>query len=138
MTRSFIFNPDHLEKLRKTYPRLFKEADMPWGFDHGFGWDSIIESLCGRIDAIMQEVPEASITIKQIKQKLGGLRFYYALQGVDEMRTQAICSAAKLARAESELTCERCGSPGYLRHTNSGMLTLCHSCNDAMEQDHAT
>lgn len=138
MTRSLIVNVDHLDKLRKIYPRLFMEDDMPWSFDHGPGWDSIIEGLCGRIDAIMQEVPQGSITIKQIKQKLGGLRFYYSLQDVDEMRSQAICSAVKLAGAESELTCEQCGSPSYVRHTSQGMMTLCRSCSDAMEQDHAT
>lgn len=123
-----IDNAGHLDYLRRAYPRLFREAGMPWGFDHGDGWNQIIESLCDQIDSILREVPDASIAIRQVKEKMGTLRFYYRLQGVDAEREQAIQDAVIAVYAASEQTCERCGNPGVLQETGRCLKTLCAAC----------
>ena len=64
-------------------------------------------------------------TLKQIKEKFGGLRIYYSVGGavVDEA-IEAISAALELAEARAMHTCEICGEPGMLRR-GGYMQTLC-------------
>jgi hypothetical protein len=58
------------------------------------------------------------VTLDQVKEKFGGLRFYYT--GGDEH----IRGLVSMAESMSEVTCEVCGSPGK-RDGNGWISTRC-------------
>jgi len=101
----------------------------------GAGWWPIIESLCSIIqnhidnveatrkwciDNGRDDIPESvpPVIIGQIKEKFGGLRFYY--DGGDEF----IRGAVRMAEYEASRTCEVCGTPGK-RRDGGWVRTLC-------------
>lgn len=65
------------------------------------------------------------VVIKQVKQKLGGLRVY--VEGGNE-HTQTMIDFAEVL---SFRTCERCGRPGVSRDQKRWRTTLCDVCADA-------
>lgn len=93
------------------------------GFAVGEGWWPILESLCANIQSWIdwknkqsEVVPQ--VTVEQIKEKFGGLRFYY--EGGDEH----ISGMVRMAEAWADHSCEECGAPG----TSGGrgwIKTLC-------------
>ena len=97
------------------------DPKMPYdlfGVECGPGWRKIIEPL-------MAYCAEHDISILQIKEKFGGLRFYYgayesAQRGVIDTLEDMLAAAER----EAEQTCETCGKPGVLR-TDGWMQTLC-------------
>ena len=68
----------------------------------GEGWYPIIQPLIDLAES-------KNLKILQIKEKFGGLRFYY--EGVDEEMSEAISKAAAIA----DVTCELCGKPATER-----------------------
>src|SRR5690554_7389993 len=118
-----------LDALPTTYPRVFSTGPLLlWGFEHGDGWCELIETLCARLNTILQEEPDALINVKQVKAKFGVLRFYYALNGANDEMAVSIRQAVNLAEAASKNICERCGYPGSVE-TNAGWLrALCDAC----------
>ena len=118
------------------------ETCMCWGFECGDGWFNILDQLMSNIQhhidwkekqrswAIrfnstappedMRPVPESilQVTLDQVKEKFGGLRFYYT--GGDEH----IRGLVSMAESMSEVTCEICGSPGK-RGGNGWISTRC-------------
>lgn len=120
-------------KMETKFPTLFGE--YYGGFAVGAGWWSIIESLCSVIQNHIDNVestrewskkndpefiPESvpPVTVAQIKEKFGGLRFYY--DGGDEY----IRGAVRMAEYMADQTCEECGAPG--KHRTGGWIrTLC-------------
>lgn len=127
---------DEFEKrMHQRFPQMFSE---PYGgFAIGEGWWLIIEELCGQIDSytkwnntrrnkLLQDNPHdltipdpvTQVVVHQIKEKFGGLRFYY--QGGD----QRIRGMVEMAEVWAYRTCETCGAPG--RQRSGGWLrTLC-------------
>lgn len=93
------------------------------------GWWLIIESLCiqiqrhidwaqGQHDRTGLGDPVEQVRVQQIKEKFGGLRFYYT--GGDEY----ISGMVRMAENWAAHSCEECGAPGKSR--NSGWIrTLC-------------
>lgn len=77
-----------------------------------------------RVDRIMQEgVQEPPkkvrhVEVHQIKEKFGGLRFYY--EGGDEQ----VYGMVRMAESWAAHTCETCGERGQLRH-GGWIRTLC-------------
>jgi hypothetical protein len=108
-----------LDKLLcEKYPKMMVnrnksmiETCMCWGFSCGDGWFNILDQLMGNIQHHIdwknknsEVVPQ--VTLDQVKEKFGGLRFYYT--GGDEH----IRGLVSMAESMSEVTCEVCGSPG--------------------------
>lgn len=77
------------------------------------GWHAIIDKLVKTVE--LDPVP---VTIEQIKEKFGGLRFYYS--GGSEHTHKAV----RLAEDECAKTCEFCGEPGTERNL-PWIRTLC-------------
>ena len=115
------------KQLVEKYPLIFKnrfgdmkETLMCFGFEHGDGWYQILDSLCGQIQHYTdwnnnnrnkgyeqyKEVPQ--VVAMQVKEKFGGLRFYY--EGGDER----IFGMVQMAESWAYHTCEECGAPGTL------------------------
>jgi hypothetical protein len=116
------------KKMEETYPKMF--ANPYGGFAVGKGWWPILEALCANIQSHIdwrnresETVPQ--VVVEQIKEKFGGLRFYY--QGGDEQ----VHGMVRMAEAWAANCCEECCAPGKSR--NGGWIrTLC----DKHEAEH--
>lgn len=84
-----------------------------FGVECDIGWKDIIEPL-------IKECQEKGITITQIKEKYGTLRFYVA-GCTDEMWDKI-----EAAELKSAVTCEICGAEGKLRSNGGWLKTLCN------------
>jgi len=121
--------------METLYPKMF--ANPYGGFAIGQGWWTLVNTLCHEIQThtdyynrrreLLLEtnphnatVPDAvpQVTVAQIKEKLGGLRFYY--DGGDEY----IRGLVTMAEAVADRTCEECGRPGKQRD-GGWIKTLC-------------
>lgn len=115
------------KKLVEKYPLLYRdryapmtETAMCWGFCCGDGWYDILNSLCSQIQHHIdwkQEQKEkynrgegcAQVVAVQVKEKFGGLRFYY--DGGDDV----IDGMVRMAESWASHTCETCGDKGKHR-----------------------
>jgi hypothetical protein len=116
------------KKMEMQFPKMFE--GKYGGFAVSKGWWPILEKLCSNIQHHIdwknretEVVPQ--VAVEQIKEKFGGLRFYY--QGGDEY----IHGMVTMAESWADLACEECGAIGKRR--NGGWIrTLC----DAHEAEH--
>jgi hypothetical protein len=107
--------------LTEKYPKIFSQ---PYGgIACGEGWWPIVESLCGQIqhhinwrNKFNPVVPQ--VTVAQIKEKFGGLRFYY--EGGDD----TIAGMVSMAESWASKTCEICGVPAT-RQTTGWIKNVC-------------
>lgn len=134
---------DNATRLAEKYPLMFTN---PWnGVDVPDGWYAIVDNLCAIIqnhidnatrqrewtirwnenaenDDDIRPVPELidQVSVIQIKEKFGTLRFYY------ENHNDFVNGLVSMATAMTAITCETCGNPGKLRSTNRRWIrTLC-------------
>ena len=99
------------------------ETCMCWGFSCGDGWFNILDQLMGNIQHHIdwknkKEEVVSQVTLDQVKEKFGTLRFYYT--GGDDY----ISGLVSMAESMSGITCEVCGSPGK-RGGSGWVRTLC-------------
>ncbi len=71
------------EKLVERYPIVFKDYGgdirrtcMGWGMSCGDGWFQLIDKLCEDITNLIGD-KDIKVIATQVKEKFGGLRFYY-------------------------------------------------------------
>jgi len=107
--------------MEETYSKMF--SNKYGGFAVGAGWWPIIEALCANIQSHIdwrnresETVPQ--VVVEQIKEKFGGLRFYY--QGGDEQ----VHGMVRMAEAWAANCCEECCAPG-IRRSGGWIRTLC-------------
>jgi hypothetical protein len=110
------------KRMEETYPKMF--AQPYGGFAVSTGWWPIIENLCANIQShidwrIKQGQDIAQVEVNQIKEKFGGLRFYYS-GGDDE-----ISGMVRMAEAWADVACEECGAAGK-RRSGGWIRTLCN------------
>jgi hypothetical protein len=94
---------------------------MSWGFCNGDGWFDILWRLCEELEPLVAEFEQATgcrFEVLQVKEKLGGLRFYV------NYKNDAIRQCIDIAIQESFHTCEVCGKLGQLRE-GGWIKTLC-------------
>jgi hypothetical protein len=130
-------SPELDKKLCEKYPKIFRDRHAPvtetcmsWGFECGDGWYQILDSLCGQIQSYVDWKnrsvesgyknfePVEQVVAVQVKEKFGGLRFYY--EGGDEH----ISGMVRMAESWASCTCEQCGKPGVMRR-GGWIRTLC-------------
>jgi hypothetical protein len=85
--------------------------------DVGPGWRDIVAPL-------IRKAAERGLKILQIKEKFGGLRFYYA--PFDEQFNELVA----VAEERCDQTCEWCGKPG----TKSGFGWIKTLCDEHLGQ----
>ena len=120
---------DELElQLVAKYPRIFRdyggdihETCMGWGMSCGDGWYDLIDRVCARITELD---PEGNCYASQIKEKIGGLRFYV------DGATKEIYDAIEDLADESYSICELCGQPGRERTANFWVTVRCDECHE--------
>lgn len=108
-------------RMLERFPKMF--AEPYGGFCVDEGWWPILEALCSQIQHHIdwknkQSEVVASVTVNQIKEKFGGLRFYYS--GGDD----AIDGMVRMAESWAAHSCETCGAPGKSRD-GGWIKTLC-------------
>jgi hypothetical protein len=115
------------KRMLEKFPAMF--AKPYGGFAVSQGWWPIIESLCANIQHHIDWKNEQKekyqrglgceqVVVAQIKEKFGGLRFYY--DGGDD----TISGMVRMAEAWADRSCETCGAPG-LRRGGGWVRTLC-------------
>lgn len=120
------------QQLVSKYPNLFKQYGgdpkdtcMAFGFECGDGWYHLIDTLCGSIQGEVNWINRLfadfnySCTAVQVKEKYGGLRFYYEFTYAsdlsdDQMKVligsmDRISGMTSFAERISQTTCENCG-----------------------------
>jgi hypothetical protein len=109
------------KRMEEEYPAMFVGAYG--GFAVGKGWWPIIERLGRNIQSHIdwanrndQVVPQ--VVVAQIKEKFGGLRFYY--DGGDEY----VRGLVQMAEEWASRSCETCGERGVQR-SGGWIRTLC-------------
>jgi hypothetical protein len=126
------------ELLCERYPKMMvnrnkdmKETCMCWGFECGDGWFNILDQLMSNIQHHIdwknkKEEIIPQVTLDQVKEKFGTLRFYYS--GGDDI----IDGMVRMAESMSGCTCEECGNIGKSR--GGGWIhTYCESCETKRE-----
>ena len=100
----------------------------------GPGWYDLIASVDLYIRSICPDYQ-----IDQIKEKFGGLRYYYSLpEGVSDSTREGVNSFVAVAEVLSFCTCESCGDEGKLQARPSGWwVTRCDKCMKAEVEAHA-
>lgn len=124
------------KRMEEQFPKMF--AGKYGGFAIGAGWWPIIESLCANIQSHIdwqnknhEKHPVVEqVVVEQIKEKFGGLRFYY--QGGDEK----IQGMVRMAESWASTICEECGLPGKSRNTG-WIKTLCNKHYEEREERYA-
>jgi hypothetical protein len=119
--QEFIDYEKFAQRMEKSYPKMY--AGKYGGFAVGKGWWPIIERLSSNIQQHIEwknreteVVPQ--VVVEQIKEKFGGLRFYY--QGGDDN----VAGMVRMAEAWADIACEDCGGIGK-RRGGGWVRTLC-------------
>ena len=128
--QEFIDYETFAKHMEEKYPKMFQ--GKYGGFAVGKGWYPIIEKLCANIQQHIEwqnknhenhpVVPQ--VVVEQIKEKFGGLRFYY--QGGDDN----VHGMVRMAESWADIACEECGGIGK-RRGGGWVRTLC----DVHEQE---
>lgn len=140
-----------LQEMVGKYPRLFHGSTPRAHSDIQPGWKALVDGLCYRINGMLTEEKARLFAVKQIKEKLGTLRFYFSFDrdveqpfaeqhpaGTIEMGSDVdvdrnietfgkIRAAIEVAISLSNTTCSVCGQPGRMRHLD-GLLSV--RCDD--------
>lgn len=124
------------EKIVNDFPKLFqpeevrndpRQSCMAFGFGCDDGWYDLLYNLCGCIQHYIdhchtyvngEKIECPQVTVTQIKEKFGGLRFYY--YGGDDK----VSGMVHFAESLSYTTCEITGGKGRLRK-GGWIRTLC-------------
>lgn len=115
-----MMNYDEFEDYMETkFPEYFGEGKRYGGFAVREGWFQLVDELCSNIRTYELNEDRPPITIRQIKEKLGGFRFY--CDGADD-NIYALIRQAEIAASE---TCEDCGILGKHRSIGGWLSTLC-------------
>lgn len=124
---------DFCDRLHEEFPLMYREDVSVWV---GEGWEPIIVKLSRSIQNYIDShnarqqwmvdnghqlnaVLVQQVTVEQVKEKFGGLRFYY--DGGDDY----IEGLVTMAEVWAQCTCEVCGAKGETRGDLGWITTLC-------------
>lgn len=127
--------------LLEDFPELYKQSTlspmetcMCWGFECGDGWFDLIYNLSKDIVNISKDIQAV-----QVKEKFGGLRFYWTGTNTTDEQNTKIDELVEKAEMESYKICEKCGSKDGVKQTKEWIVTICKKCiserHDKKESD---
>jgi hypothetical protein len=102
---------------------LFEET-MKAQPDDEYKEKRLAEIVAGDFREVPESIPQ--VTLDQVKEKYGTLRFYYS--GGDDV----IDGMVRMAESMTEVTCEECGNVGE-RRGGGWIHTFCTPCEEARE-----
>ena len=149
---------DSIPALVEKFPRLFHGKPPLVHSELPPGWEALVTRLLVDLDKTLNDSQARRFQIRQIKEKVAGLRFYWQLDAEEtetETATETLTEdwvgaqstdrvdaepvepmsafdwiAARVLQAgeESEQTCQGCGEPGDVGPGHGGVATLCAAC----------
>ena len=99
---------------------LFEEANKSLTNEE-YKNERLAEIIAGDFREVPESIPQ--VTLDQVKEKFGTLRFYYS--GGDDY----IDGMVSLAESLTGVTCEECGNPGE-RKGGGWVRTMCEPCEN--------
>lgn len=126
-------NPDMVDKLVTDYPVVFKHMEIGSMSFLPEGWKELMDRLCENLTVLLEEElavnpekpDEPLFSVMQIKEKFGGLRFYYQMNTDNDKLHNTIQHIIDRAEDESYDICQLTGKPGRLCKKGSYFMTLC-------------
>lgn len=116
--------------LKAKYPSLIPSR---FGFECELGWLKILDRYFEVVD---RELPEEAVyELRQVKEKLGGIRIYDHSDAT--AASVPIREAHALAEARAFHTCEYCGRPGVWSNRRGYLTTVCeeHAIRDGIRAE---
>jgi len=140
MNNSIQNHPDQLDKLISNYPIVFKHLDKTICHNLPAGWYNIVDKLCSELTPIIEEALEETpetpeeplFSVLQVKEKFGGLRFYYMMNTNNDDLYKKIQTLVDNAEDASYVTCQITGKMGALSKSGSHYMTLCEESRTSM------
>ena len=148
--------PDPLSRLVAAHPLLFK-GSSPLTSWVPPGWYELLDGLCRNITAALPPDDFASFEILQIKEKFGGLRFYWRLNGAQDVRLDILAQNGSISVTEkaqggpasmvrirnleraaqdaSQSICQECGAPASRANYGGYIATLCNVHGDELKAE---
>lgn len=96
--------------VMEDYPRVFLNGRPRCGMAVGKGWEPLVRQLLQHVENLLPERHE--FKVEQVKEKFGGLRFYFSPGDIPKESCQEIEKLVDHAENLSFMTCEACGKPG--------------------------
>ena len=95
--------------------------EEPWGDEVGVGWAPIVLQCHRELQHL-----DPGYRITQIKEKFGGLRYYFqSTVPFDAITYDIMHHIVNTAEEHCARTCELCGAEGNSRHNGGWYKTLC-------------
>jgi hypothetical protein len=131
-----VKRPNLADELVPLYPNVYKQYQLTqaqrqaqgyynsfdgYGFETPDGWDDIMRRLSATLSNIVT-ADQLDINVVQVKEKFGGLRFYYERKTGDCTRFN---SAIEAAERECYRTCCVCGKPGAVHNERGWLAVVC-------------
>ena len=124
---------DPIDKLIEDYPSVFKDMTHGSAYDLPSGWYLLVDKLCSDLSVLLDEErknttqnPEQPLfNVLQIKEKFGGLRFYYMMNTKNDELYHEVQKLIDIAEDTSYTICEITGKPGKFCKSGSHYHTFC-------------
>jgi hypothetical protein len=124
-------------ELVKKYPKILRDyrgdprqTCMAWGICTDEGWHNLLDKCMEKLqyfcDLCSKDGRVVQVIATQQKEKMGSLRFYYIIEGANDIESSIIDDIVSEAENQSENTCEISGEPGSLCVRNGWYKTLCY------------
>ena len=94
-------------------------------FECGDGWFELIKSLCEKLDSSGAD----TLSVSQVKEKCGGLRFYVDLPDAHTATRIKVNGLIAKAEKDSFRICEICGKDGQIMQNGLKIKTRCENCS---------
>lgn len=122
------------DELVRKYPEFFPKGGYAGCSD---GWIDILDTLLSKIRVLVTDGNATQPKVLQIKEKFGGLRFYYDFSEEEYTGADLVDKLVREAEKTASKTCEFCGKPGSLR-SGGWLKTLCDEHNSEREKRYAS
>lgn len=111
--------------MRDSSREPVSEQALPFVTECDDGWSSLVTACHAELLSL-----DPNYVVLQVKEKFGGLRYYYATtHEPSDSRAQAMRNAVTKYETMSFSVCEACGEPGEHHQGASGWWkTACESC----------
>ena len=130
------------KKLIEKYPVILQETKLDemqsclaFGLEISDGWYDILDMLMRQLQWNTDKNGYPQVIAQQIKEKFGGLRFYYRTDDLGNPKSRNVDETCgniegmiRMAEAMCDITCEQCGAKGETRK-GGWIVTLCDECN---------
>jgi hypothetical protein len=122
----------NFDDIIKKYPLTYKNAEVGTFWECPEGWVDILDKMSAEIEEILKDSyasyppteSQPGICVEQIKEKFGGLRFYYLCISDDEKLWDKVSKVVEKYETMSYNICQNTGNTGELCKNGGWFMTL--------------